>query len=415
MKIFKFGGASVKDAESVKNVLRVLTHEGFQNTLIVISAMGKMTNAFEKIVNSYYHKTKELQQNIEFVRTYHLKIINELFKDKSHSIYVDVELIFGQLSGFLISNKSIDYNFIYDQIVGVGELLSTKIISTYLNNNKIETNWIDVREYIKTDSNFRDASVNWKLTSINITNLNTNKLCITQGFLASNSKGVTTTLGREGSDYTAAIFAYCLNAESLTIWKDVEGILNADPRYFSSTNLLQQISYSEAIEMAFYGASVIHPKTLKPLENKNIPLYVRSFYDIEKKGTRVEKGSCLIPEIPCFILKQHQILISISALDFSFMVENNLSELFKILHTYKLKVNLIQNSALSFSVCIDDNFNNFQQFLDEIQLKYNVNYVENVSLYTIRHASKTAVKTIEQKGKVLLKQVTKGTVQVVVQ
>lgn len=413
MKIFKFGGASIRDANEVKNVLRVLNHEGFLNTLIVISAMGKMTNAFEKIVNSFYFKTDDLQQNIEFVRNYHLEIVNELFEEESHPIFVEIEQIIGQLSRFLIANKSIDYNFIYDQIVGVGELLSTKIVSTFLNENQIENNWIDVREYIKTDSSYRDAHVNWELTSKNIAALNTNKLYITQGFLGSNLNGETTTLGREGSDYTAAIFAHCLNAKSLTIWKDVDGVLNADPRFFENPELLNQISYNEAIEMAFYGASVIHPKTLKPLENKNIPLYVRSFYSLEKKGTTVGKGHPLIPEIPCFILKQNQVLISISALDFSFMVEYNLSDIFKILHNYKLKVNLIQNSALSFSVCIEDKFNNFQQFLIELESKYRISYIENVSLYTIRHANQIAVKEIEQKGKVLLKQATKGTVQVV--
>ncbi|WP_372793797.1 aspartate kinase [Lutibacter sp.] len=415
MKIFKFGGASVKDAEGVKNVLRVLQHEGFKNTLIVISAMGKMTNAIEKIADSYFYKKDDLQENIEFVRNYHSKIINELFEEKNHAIFIEIEMLFGQLSGFFIQNKSADYNFIYDQIVGFGELLSTKIVSAFLNENNIETNWIDVRDYIKTDSNYRDASVNWVLTSKKIASLNPNKLYITQGFLGSNSKGKTTTLGREGSDYTAAIFAYCLDAKSLTIWKDVEGVLNADPRFFSTTQLLQQISYNEAIEMAFYGASIIHPKTLKPLENKNIPLYVRSFYTIENKGTTVGKGHDLVPETPCFILKQNQILVSISALDFSFMVENNLSELFKILHNYKLKVNLIQNSALSFSVCIEDKFNNFKQFLIDLELKYQISYVENVSLFTIRHANKIAVSEIEQKGKVLLKQATKGTVQVVMQ
>jgi len=233
--------------------------------------------------------------------------------------------------------------------------------------------------------------------------------------LGADSKDNTTTLGREGSDYTAAIFAHCLNAKSLTIWKDVDGVLNADPRYFENTELLQQISYDEAIEMAFYGASVIHPKTLKPLENKNIPLFVRSFYSLNNSGTIVGKGHFLIPEVPCFIVKQDQILVSISALDFSFMVEYNLSDIFKILHDYKLKVNLIQNSALSFSVCIEDKFNNFQQFLTQLKLNYKVSYFEKVSLYTIRHSSQKAVDEIEQKGKVLLKQVTKGTVQVVMQ
>lgn len=415
MKIFKFGGASVKDAKGVKNVARVLKHEGFEKVLIVLSAMGKMTNAFEKIINSYYYKKEDLQQNIEFIRNYHLNIINELFEEKKHPVFLEFEQLLGQLSGFLIENKSTDYNFIYDQLVGFGELLSTKIVSIYLNENGVKNKWIDVREYIETDTNYREAYVNWEQTKSNISELNTQNLYITQGFLSAANNGKTTSLGREGSDYTAAIFAYCLNAKSVTIWKDVDGVLNADPRFFENARLLQQISYSEAIEMAFYGASVIHPKTLKPLENKNIPLYVRSFYNLDSQGTTVGKGHNLIPEIPCFVLKQHQILVSISALDFSFIVEYNLSDIFKIVHEYKLKVNLIQNSALSFSVCIEDKFNNFQQFLSEIKLKYKVNYFEDVSLYTIRHANNAAIQKIEQQGEVLLKQVTKGTIQVIMQ
>lgn len=413
MKIYKFGGASVKDAEGIKNVVCVLKNEGFKNTLIVISAMGKMTNAFEKIINSYHHKTDDLLQNIEFVKNYHSTIMNELFNYKAHPIFREVEALFAELNKFLATNTSSDYNFIYDQIVGFGELLSTKIVSAYLNEIRIENQWIDVREYIKTDDSYRDAYVNWEVTSQNISTLNPNKLYITQGFLGEDAQGNTTTLGREGSDYTAAIFAHCLNAKSLTIWKDVDGVLNADPRYFENAHLLHQISYSEAIEMAFYGASVIHPKTLKPLENKNIPLFVRSFFNLELKGTTVGNGEDLIPEVPCFILKQDQILVSISALDFSFMVESNLSDIFKILHDNKLKVNLIQNSAISFSVCIEDKFNNFEHFLAELKSKYKVTYLENVSLYTIRHSTEKAIDEIEQKGEVLLKQATRGTVQLV--
>ncbi|MHB1106594.1 MAG: aspartate kinase [Lutibacter sp.] len=413
MKIYKFGGASVKDPEGIKNVVRVLRNEGFKNTLIVISAMGKMTNAFEKIVNSCHPKTVDLQQHIDFVKDYHSTIMADLFANKSSFVFKEVEALFAELNTFLTTNKSKDYNFIYDQIVGVGELLSTKIVSAYLNEIGIENQWIDVREYLKTDNSYRDAYVNWELTSKNISSLNPNKLYITQGFLGEDPQGNTTTLGREGSDYTAAIFAHCLNAKSLTIWKDVDGVLNADPRYFENAQLLHQISYSEAIEMAFYGASVIHPKTLKPLENKIIPLYVRSFFNLEVKGTTVRKGIDLIPEVPCFILKQNQILVSISALDFSFMVESNLSDIFSILHNNKLKVNLIQNSAISFSVCIEDKFNNFQHFLTELKSKYKVSFTENVSLYTIRHATEKAIDEIEQKGEVLLKQATKGTVQLV--
>ena len=413
MKIYKFGGASVKDAECIKNVVRVLRNEGFKNTLIVISAMGKMTNAFEKIINSYHLKTDDLQQNIAFVRDYHLSIMDALFNNKAHPVFTEVGQLFKELNNFMATNKSADYNFIYDQIVGYGELLSTKIVSAYLNDVGIENQWIDVREYIKTDNSYRDAYVNWEETSKNISKLNPEKLYITQGFLGADAQGNTTTLGREGSDYTAAIFAYCLNAQSLTIWKDVDGVLNADPRFFENAQLLHQISYNEAIEMSFYGASVIHPKTLKPLENKNIPLYVRSFYSLKLSGTTVGKGHDLIPEVPCFILKQDQILVSISALDFSFMVEYNLSDIFRILHDNKLKVSLIQNSAISFSVCIDDKFNHFEHFLAELKSKYKVTYVKKVSLYTIRHATENAIEEIEQKGEVLLKQATKGTVQVV--
>lgn len=415
MKIFKFGGASVKDAEGVKNVVRVLQHEGFSNTLIVISAMGKMTNAFEKIIDSYVNKKEDLIDQIEFVRDYHLNIISELFSEENHKIVFDLELLLGQLSGFFITNKKSDYNFIYDQVVGFGELLSTKIISAYLNEHGIINEWIDVREFIKTDASFRDAHVNWEQTRINIKKLETSKLYITQGFLGSNLKGETTSLGREGSDYSAAIFAYCLNAKNITIWKDVDGVLNADPRYFENTTLLEQVSYNEAIEMAFYGASVIHPKTLKPLENKLIPLFVRSFYNLTLEGTTISKGHDLVPETPCYILKQHQTLVSISALDFSFMVEHNVSDIFKKLHDFNLKVNLIQNSALSFSVCIEDKFGNFQPFISELERKYKVNYVENVKLFTIRHATEKATESIEKKGEVLLKQSTKGTVQLIMQ
>jgi len=414
VKVYKFGGASVKDAESIKNLVRVLKHEGYKDTLIVISAMGKMTNAFEKVINAYYNNSEDLSDQITIVRNFHIELIENLFEDKQPVLF-EIELLFGQLSGFLAINKSIDYNYIYDQIVCYGELLSTKIISNYLNEVGIFNNWVDVREYIKTDAYYRNAAVNWEQTHTNINKLNTLNLNITQGFLGGNSKNETTTLGREGSDYTAAIFAYCLNAESVTIWKDVNGVLNADPRYFNKTVLLEQISYSEAIEMAFYGASVIHPKTLKPLENKKIPLYVRSFYNLENKGSTVSKGQHLFPETPCFILKNEQILVSISALDFSFMVEHNLSDIFKILHDCKLKVNLIQNSALSFSVCLEDKFNNFDAFLSKITLKYNVTFVANVSLYTIRHASQKAVDLVAEKGQVLLKQSTKGTVQLIMQ
>tara|TARA_B110001450_G_scaffold86762_1_gene82660 strand:+ start:1179 stop:2432 length:1254 start_codon:yes stop_codon:yes gene_type:complete len=414
MKIFKFGGASVKDSDSIKNVIRILQSEGTENTLVVISAMGKMTNAFEEIIDAYYANKEDLSQKLSIIEDFHKTIINDLF-DKGDSIYDEIDILLGELSWFLTRNTSRRYNYVYDQIICFGELLSTKIVSAYLLKIGILNTWFDVRNYIKTDSNYRDAKVDWELTKEIISNkLDASKLNITQGFIAANDTENTTTLGREGSDYTAGIFAYCLNADSVTIWKDVPGVLNADPRVFLETTLLAQISYEEAIEMAFYGASVIHPKTLQPLERKEIPLLVRSFINLEETGTRVTKGARLVPYTPCFIVKKNQILVSISALDFSFMVENNISYIFQKLHEYQLKVNLIQNSAISFSVCIDNKFNMFDAFYDELKSQFKIDVQKGVDLYTIRHFDEKAILDIEAKGKSLLTQVNKETSQIVV-
>ena len=413
MKIFKFGGASVKDAESVKNVAQILQSEGTENTIVVVSAMGKITNAFEAVIDAYYNKTNKLSENLGVIEEYHKKVINDLF-DKEDPIYKEIDILLGELSWFLARNTSQRYNYVYDQIICFGELISTRIISAYLTKIGIENNWFDVRNFIKTDSNYRDAKVDWDLTQKIISNkLDATKLNITQGFIAANDTENTTTLGREGSDYTAGIFAYCLDAENVTIWKDVPGVLNADPRVFTDTTLLEQISYEEAIEMAFYGASVIHPKTLQPLERKDIPLLVRSFVNPEETGTRVSKGVRLVPSIPCFIVKKNQVLVSISALDFSFMVENNISYIFQKLHEYQLKVNLIQNSAISFSVCIDDKFNNFDAFYDELKTQFKLDVHKGIDLYTVRHFDDISVSSIESKGDSLLTQVNKDTIQIV--
>lgn len=415
MRIFKFGGTSVKDAEGVKNLVKVLKHEGYNNTLVVISAMGKMTNAFEKVIQAYIEKDTELDQHISDIKLYHIQIINDLFTDKNHPVLFELEHIFGLLKGFMLANRSTNYNFIYDQLVGFGEMLSTKIISHYLNKAGITNQWLDVRQLIVTSDDFREATVNWEETQHRICNaIDKDKLYITQGFLGATKDNFTTTLGREGSDFTAAIFAYCLKAKSVCIWKDVTGVLNADPRVFSKTELLQQISYKEAIEMAFYGASVIHPKTLKPLENCGIPLYVRSFKELQSKGTIVKKGEDIIPRIPCFVIKKDQIFLQISALDFSFMVEHNISNLFKLLVKHKLRVNLIQNSALSFRVCIEDKYNNFEAFITKIKKNYRAEYFQNVTLFTIRHYTEEAINTIEKDKEILLKQLSENTIQFIV-
>ncbi|WMI66851.1 aspartate kinase [Aestuariibaculum sp. YM273] len=414
MQVFKFGGASVKDAEGVKNMASVLQKTGYKNTLIVVSAMGKTTNALELVIKNYFDNKTELQSSLQEVIKYHNEILLTLFEDDSHQVYTKVTSFFDELKSILKSNKSPDYNFVYDQIIGFGELISTTIVSEYLNSIGISNNWIDVRNQIKTDNYYRRAHVNWSITQEHISKqFNTQILNITQGFLGSDANNFTTTLGREGSDYTAAIYAYCLNANSVTIWKDVPGVLNADPRYFENAQLLNKISYREAIELAFYGASVIHPKTLQPLQAKEIPLYVKSFLHPEAPGTRIGKNITLDPMIPCFIVKKNQVLISLSSLDFSYIVEENISEIFNLLHLHKMKVDVIQNSAISFSVCIDDNYNNLEKLLLHLKAKFKVTCHENVSLYTIRHYNQSAINQIETGKTVLLKQLTQETVQIV--
>ena len=414
MKIFKFGGASVKDAEAVKNVVGVLEHEGFENVLVVISAMGKMTNAFEQVSEAYFNKKGNLKESLAVVENFHKNIVTNLFVS-DHEIYEKVNHLLAELTGFMMQNKSDNYNYVYDQIVGFGELLSTTIVSAYLTEKGISNHWLDVRNCIKTDANHRDAQVNWEETEAQIkTHVVKNKLNITQGFLGS-SATQTTTLGREGSDYTAGIFAYCLDAESVTIWKDVDGVLNADPRVFTDTELLHEISYTEAIEMAFYGASVIHPKTIQPLEQKNIPLFVRSFDNLSNKGTCIGRVRKRRPEIPCFIVKKNQILISISAKDFSFMVESNISYIFEKLDKYKLKVNLIQNSAISFSVCVDDKYNLFDAFYEALKTNFKIKSYKAVTLYTIRHFNQEAVTKISRKGTAIIRQINTETAQLVIQ
>jgi aspartate kinase len=414
MKIFKFGGASVKDADGIKNVYDVLQKAGYEDVLLVVSAMGKTTNALEIVIKNYFEKSPELSASVQEIKKYHNQILLDLFENDKDLVFNAVNDQFADLEYFLAHNKSPNYNFVYDQIVSFGELISTTILSHFMNFMGIKTQWLDVRNFIKTDANYRDAEVDWEVTQKNIAkNIAPKILNITQGFLGSDSNNFTTTLGREGSDYTAAIFAYCLNAESVTIWKDVPGVMNADPRYFENASLLNQISYREAIELAFYGASVIHPKTLQPLQKKEIPLYVKSFINPLLKGTSVSKGLDLEPHLPCFIVKRNQLLISLSSIDFSFIMEENISEIFGLFHDHKIKVNLIQNSAISFYVCVEDKFGNFNDLNAVLSKKFKVDFEENVTLYTIRHFDDAAAKTVENDKTVLLKQISRETMQIV--
>lgn len=417
MKIYKFGGASVKDAEGVRNVKKVLEATGETNLVVVVSAMGKTTNLLEQVVTTYLEDDPSaLQDHITTFHTYHFNILHALFPNSVHPIFQRVSDIFNEMSSFLKRNRSKKHSFLYDQIVCFGELVSTTIVATYLSEAGIQNTWLDVRNCIITNNYYRDAKVDWSITQQRIQELVApNGITITQGFLGSESdNNFTTTLGREGSDYTAAIFAYCLNSESVTIWKDVPGVLNADPRYFSKTTLLHTISYTEAIELAFYGASVIHPKTLQPLQRKEIPLYVKSFVDPIAPGTCVGKGELLDPMVSCFILKPNLVLLSLSSLDFSFMMEDNISDVFRWLHEYKMKVELIQNSAISFSVCVNDKYHKLTPLLKKLKETFKVVCEPEVTLYTVRHPASEDIKALTKGKEVLLKQENLSTVQIVV-
>ena len=417
MKVYKFGGASIKNANGIKNVVKILKKFGTDDVLIIVSATGKTTNSLEKVVKDYIEKSDNLKKSLAKVLMDHIEITRALFGDNSKSFSKIIIDLIKKLENFLITNKSENYNFIYDQVVSFGELISSNLINQYLNFTGIECELLDARTCIKTDSYYRDANLNWEFTQKKVINsIKPKKLYVTQGFIGSDNNNFTTTLGREGSDYSAAIFGYILNVNEVTIWKDVNGVLNADPRYFKKTELLDNISYTEAIELAFYGASVIHPKTLQPLQRKEIPLRVRSFINLNKKGTIVSKGDNLIKNIPCYIIKKNQILLSLSALDFSFIVEENISFIFSELHKYQMRVELIQNSAISFSVCINDKYNRLEDLLISLKSKFKIKVFNEVTLYTIRNFDLNSLNSLNEKtSKILIEQRTKETLQVVLE
>lgn len=409
MKVYKFGGSSIKNAENIKNISNILKVNKNEKIFIVISAMGKTTNVLEEIVQLYLKDSYKINYKINNLFKYHIDVSNDLF-EKNHFIFNKILIFFKKLIFFLKKNKIKNYNFLYDQIVSFGEFFSTIIISNYLNSINILNNWLDVRKYIKTDNSYREANIYWKETEKLINKIDKSKNYITQGFIGSYSSEYTTTLGREGSDYTASIFSYCLDAEQQTIWKDVPGILNADPRYFSDTKLIKNISYKESIELAYYGASVIHPKTINPLQKKNIPLYVRSFINPEKTGTIVREKKFL--NIPCYIVKKNQKLLILNTKNYFFIIEKDFFELFKIIYKYKIKINIIQNSATKLSICVDDKFNKVDNLIIKLSDIYIIKVYNNVSLYTIRHYNENIINNILIKYKnILLKQITLNTLQ----
>ena len=411
MKIFKFGGASVKDADSVKNVLRVLSIQGFERCLIVVSAMGKTTNALERVVEFYFNKS-DYQQEIAKIKEEHIQIAKGLF-DENHHVFSEIKLFFDDIESFLRRNKSPNYNFVYDQVVTCGEMISSKILSVYLSDNEVSNQWLDARDFIKTDTNYREGVVNWEDTEKNISQLDKAKTYVTQGFIGSDENNFTVSLGREGSDYSAAIFAYCLNAKDMTIWKDVPGVMTGDPRKFENVELLSNISYEEAIEMAYYGASVIHPKTLQPLKQKSIPFFVKSFISPEKAGTKIGI-STENQLLESYILKENQVLMRISTRDFSFIAEDHISFIFRELAKRNIKVSLMQNSAISLALCLEDKFNNIDELEAELEQDFNTEIVKNVSLFTIRNARLENLDKLYEGKNVLLEQITKTTVQMII-
>lgn len=418
MKVFKFGGASVKDAASVKNVATILNEYKQEKLFVVISAMGKTTNALEEFTNALYHDLSLAEKLLTGIKEYHFNIIHQLFENQNDAVFNDLHNAFVELDWMLDDIPVLAYDHTYDQVVSMGEILSTKIVSHYLNKAGIGNLWIDVRDFIRTDNNYREAKVDWHTTaSLFETNKQNyfnalNQLCITQGFIGGTSENFTTTLGREGSDYTASIIAFLSNAEQVTIWKDVAGVMNADPKKFNDAVLLPHLTYHDAVELTYYGATVIHPKTIKPIQNKHIPLYVRSFLNYHETGT-VINDSPSQNEQACFIYKPDQLLLSLSGKDFSFIVEDNISNIFAVLASFRIKVNLMQNSALSFSVCID-NTSKRNAIIEQFSKDFYVRYNEGIELYTVRHYNNEAINKLMKNKDVILEQRSRNTLQLVV-
>ena len=394
MRVFKFGGASVKSADAVKNVSKVLKAHGDGPLVVVISAMGKITNKMEQLVDAYFHNDNTKKQLFDEVKAFHCEITDELLIDEYDYYEVDNLLIELECIIEKKRDESSPYDTEYDRIVPFGELLSTKIVSTYLNKIGYKNRWIDARNFVITTNKNRAANVLWEesvpLINGSLKPLVEKQTIITQGFIGRGLNHKNTTLGREGSDYTAAIFAYALDAESVTIWKDVEGIMNADPRKFENAVLIPKLSYNEAIELAYYGASVIHPKTIQPLKNKKIPLYVKSFLDMNTPGTEVvENDSRTLNETQCYIVKENQSLITIASKDFSFIVEDNLEIIFNAINTAGLQLNLMQNSAISFMACFNEDAKKAEHLTALLKERFEVGMKSDNTLLTIFNHNET--------------------------
>ena len=393
----------------MRNLAEIVREQG-QQVVVVVSAMGKTTNAMERIVRALMdQKTDDISQELRELRAYHDGIMRGLPGD-----FAAVYRTFTDLETLLVQPPTRSYDETYDRIVSLGEIISTQIVAAYLTQTDIPTRWADARLLIRTDATFREGRVDWDETTRRISEATSGKgVIVTQGFIGQAPDGRTTTLGREGSDYTAAIIAHCLNAESVTIWKDVPGVLNADPKWFDDTVLLEKLTYQDAIELAYYGATVIHPKTIKPLQNKGIPLYVRSFVQPDAPGTVIGNFERHL-SVPSFIFKIDQVLISLHPNDFSFIAEDNLSRIFGRFAQTGVKINLMQNTAVSFSVVVDNDVNRIPALLEQLQQDFRVSYNDGLELITIRYYDQTTIDRVLIGKKLLLEQKSRHTVQLVV-
>ena len=420
MQIFKFGGASVKDAEAVRNVKNILEKYITGPIVVVISAMGKTTNALEAVLNTYWNREDALIK-LEIVNKYHLDILKALIPDSENPIWEDLKRIFSSLADHISKSSNSDYDAEYDYIVSYGEIISTKIISAYLNHSGLANKWVDAREYIITNDLHREARVDWDDTKRKILDsipeITKNMPVITQGFIGSTNDNITTTLGREGSDFTASIFAYCLDAEELVIWKDVPGILNADPKKFSDTIKFNSLSYQDAVEMTYYGATVLHPKTIKPLQNKNIRLSIRSFLHPEMPGTLIGSATEIkdSPQASIIILKENQSLISLSTRDYSFIAEEAIEQIFDEVVRHGIKVNVMHNSAISFQICIDERPGAGEDFLTVLEKEFEISKVPGLELLTVKYPSEITLKQLLANKKILLEMRSGDTVQYVLE
>ena len=414
MKVFKFGGASVKDAEGVKNLSSIVRGQHGQ-LIVVVSAMGRTTNLLETLCNAYFHRDSKTVAIMEELKNFHLDIVNSLFPLNA-PVYKNLDELFTSLGNILNTESSLCYDYEYDRIISFGELISTTIISHYLRLKDIDNLFIDIRKYLKTDQNYRNGNIDLELSGQlceEAFDFKNTTIYVTQGFIAGTRTNQTTTLGREGSDYTAALLANLLNAEDVTIWKDVPGVMNADPKEYDKAQVISKMSYKEAIELSHFGAKVIHPKTIKPIQNKQIPLYVKSFLHPESSGTIIEEIDEHLKLPPIYINKGNQCLLTLTPRDFSFIAEEKLSHIFAILARYKLKLNLMQNSAISFSFCIDCNTAIFNEFLQQLQEEFEVRYNQDVKLITIRHYTEEAIREIIGDRPSLVEQRSRTTAQFV--